>query len=558
MQTHLLPHGTDLTEPHIPILASTHIAAAARTVLLLGDSIQDLGVFALRIIGGHGGINAGSAVDFVKYVHSQVGQAFPESGEEGRPAVLLANCGQLHWNRRHGRAMTRVSWDSQTRESAVHDASVYEPAVNTVEGMRDQKAHIEYILSTVVPALCKEGGNLDVIAIADSARYVCGVLDENWDGLKGRMQSLACVFPFHDRKMYQNEGFRQWLVERGRGYIMAESPAGMGLFGPDGGREAWQWGYGMNVYGLPVEVAEESVFPRHFRGLVDWMGEVAGVEGYVNEEVVVVDVESAEEVVEKGEEWGEELVGAEIWGTEAGMRQLRGEVATEWKAEEKGDVDGGNETIERVKEGEVNAQQVKEEAEKDAAQPENETTHEAIAHTYGNVKAQLQKEQPENDTAQTNGAAQAQLQKQETEKDTAQLQKQTTKELPIRSANNSTSKTLNEVSAKLARLGYDGAEDEPSSSTSTSTSTPRSTSATSSGTTSTSSSTSISASNTIPPERMERLPSYVETDEGEPLVELSKEEKAAILQITVLSSPVKGGKGKEGEEKGGEGKGGKE
>ncbi|KAL5353765.1 hypothetical protein ACLOAV_001807 [Pseudogymnoascus australis] len=298
---------------------------------------------------------------------------------------------------------------------------------------------------------------------------------------------------------------------------MAESPAGMGLFGPDGGREAWQWGYGMNVYGLPVEVAEESVFPRHFKGLVDWMGEVAGVEGYVNEEVVVVDVESAEEVVEKGEEW------------------VEGEEAAEWKAVEKGDVDGSNKTIEGVNEAEVDAevdaQQVKEEAEKDTVQPQNETTNKATAQTEGKVVAQLQKEQAEDDTAQTKDATEAQAQKQETEKDTAQLQKQTTKELPIRSANNSTSQTLNEVSAKLARLGYDGAEDdEPSTSTSTSTS--RSTSTTTSASASTASSTSISASNSIPPERMERLPSYVETDEGEPLVKLSKEEKAAILQIT--------------------------
>ncbi|OBT51777.1 hypothetical protein VE04_06414, partial [Pseudogymnoascus sp. 24MN13] len=115
---------------------------------------ENLGVPALCINDGHGGINAGSCVDFVKYVHSQA----------GRPAVILANCGQLRWNRRQGRAMTRVSWDSQTRESAVHDAPLYEPVVNTVEGNRDQKAHISYLLSTVVPALCKEGGQLDVIA----------------------------------------------------------------------------------------------------------------------------------------------------------------------------------------------------------------------------------------------------------------------------------------------------------------------------------------------------------------------------------------------------------
>ncbi|KFY88572.1 hypothetical protein V500_06267, partial [Pseudogymnoascus sp. VKM F-4518 (FW-2643)] len=164
METHLLPLSTPPSVPHIPILASTHIATAARTILLLGEATQDLGIFALRIIGGHGGINAGSAVDFVKYAHSQV------SPDGGRTAVILANCGQLRWNRRQGRAMTRVSWDSQTRESAVHDAPLYDPVTNTMEGTRDQKEHITYILSIVVPMLCRKGGKVDVIAIADSAR----------------------------------------------------------------------------------------------------------------------------------------------------------------------------------------------------------------------------------------------------------------------------------------------------------------------------------------------------------------------------------------------------
>ncbi|KFX86563.1 hypothetical protein O988_09502, partial [Pseudogymnoascus sp. VKM F-3808] len=170
MQTHLLPLGVPKSSPHIPILASTHISAAPRVILLLGDSIQDLGIFALRIVGGHGGINAGSAVDLVKYVHAS-GPADTEGGE--RPAVIIGNCGQLRWNRKQGRAMTRVSWDSQTRESAVHDAVVYDPATNTVEGQRDQKEHINYLLSAVVPALCMKGVKLDVIAIADSAR--CGI-----------------------------------------------------------------------------------------------------------------------------------------------------------------------------------------------------------------------------------------------------------------------------------------------------------------------------------------------------------------------------------------------
>ena len=46
-----------------------------------------------------------------------------------------------------------------------------------------------------------------------------------------------------------------------------------------------------------------------------------------------------------------------------------------------------------------------------------------------------------------------------------------------------------------------------------------------------------------PPGRMERLPSVVAKTlhKGQPEVKLSKDEKAAIFQTTVLSSPVKAG-----------------
>lgn len=566
METHLLPLSTPPYVPHIPILASTHIATAARTILLLGEATQDLGIFALRIIGGHGGINAGSAVDFVKYAHSQ------ESPDGGRTAVILANCGQLRWNRRQGRAMTRVSWDSQTRESAVHDAPLYDPSTNTVEGTRDQKEHIRYILSIVVPMLCKKGVKVDVIAIADSARYVCEVLDENWEALGATMQSLAVVFPFHERGVYQDAGFRGWLEERGRGYVMSEGEGGKGVFGPEGGREAWQWGYGMNVYGVPVEVAEESVFPRHFRGIVDWMGEVARDPEYVNEQVVAVDVEVEKAEEGEGEQWGEELVGAEIWETEAGRAQLRGDMAGEVLGEvtgedqveaEKVDMNEGKKIIEGVNEGEVEAQPDKAEPEEDTEQPQKENTKEDTVQSENEVTAQTETEleegteQPQKEntnevTAQSVTEVAPELPQQvkkEAEKDTQQPQKENTKDgtlhpqqQPTKShtahpSTDTTAHTLTEVTRKLTLLGYDGAADEPSvtSSTSTFTSTSTATSTTNSA------ASSATSSNSIPPERMERLPSYVETDEGEPRVKLSREEKERILQITVLSSPGRGG-----------------
>ncbi|KFY72223.1 hypothetical protein V499_07622, partial [Pseudogymnoascus sp. VKM F-103] len=204
-----------------------------------------------------------------------------------------------------------------------------------------------------------------------------------------------------------------------------------------------------------------------------------------------------------------ELVGAEIWETEAGRRQLRGEV------------DGVNES-------EVEAQQVKDEAEKDTPQPQEENTKEVTI-------------QPENAApAHTEGKVDAQKQaKEKAEKGIIPPQPSTT--------NDRTAQTLAGATAKLHLLGYDGASDDRPSSTRTS----NTTSSTSASISSTSISSNSSTSTAIPPERMERLPSYVETDEGEPQVKLSREERAAILQITVLSSPVRGKEGGKGE---GEGK----
>ncbi|KFY09135.1 hypothetical protein V492_05587, partial [Pseudogymnoascus sp. VKM F-4246] len=109
------------------------------------------------------------------------------------------------------------------------------------------------------------------------------------------------------------------------------------------------------------------------------------------------------------------------------------------------------------------------------------------------------------------------------EKDTVNSPHETTKEGTVQPSDSAPAQTkTEEATPKLSLLTYDGASDERPPITSTSTST------------------------AIPPERMERLPSYVETDDSEPEVKLSKEEKAAILQITVLSSPVRG-KGKENE-----------
>ncbi len=50
----------------MPIFASPDLAAKKRVVLVVGESLQDLGVLAYRVIGGPGGVDHGSMVSLVR------------------------------------------------------------------------------------------------------------------------------------------------------------------------------------------------------------------------------------------------------------------------------------------------------------------------------------------------------------------------------------------------------------------------------------------------------------------------------------------------------------
>jgi len=333
-----------------------------------------------------------------------------------------------------------MSWNALTRPSAVHDAIVFDPLRNTVEHNRDADEHVAHILSSVVRALCHKDARLDVIAIGDSGGKVTKYLDENWDATKGKMESLAVVFPALDREMIKNEEFKDFLKKRARGYIMSENPANSGVYGPLGGPERWQWSYGMNIYSLDYEVAEEMVFPRQFKHVVDWTQDVAKDPEYVNEEVVAA--EETQEIELEGVTGKD----SEIW---AGDKE-EGERENDWK-------------LERVEES--------------GAKHEDADGVKAAAEAAGKV------EQSGADLVDVNGAKAA-----------AATAKEAIEEVV-------------EAPSKLSPLGSDGAADPLDIS--------------------------------CPPERMEPLPSYIKTDESPVSVLLTKEEKAAILQISVLSSPVK-------------------
>ncbi len=364
MEKKLLPLGRAAEEPHIPIWTSPNIATAPRVIVVFGQSNEDLGIFAQRIIGLNGGINAGSTVNFCKAVRgikvdakagvpiaeNSVGMETKENkvinpyeidldededgaGETTYPGIILANIGQLRWARSVKKPMTRVSWDALTRPSAVYDAVRFDPIANTVEGHRNEYEHVGSILTSVIPELCRKDVKLDAIAIGDACEHVPAWMDANWDKVKYRIDCMACVIPdFSVRDEYFNPEFKDFLRYHTRGFLQDQVETSKAWWGPDGGPERWQRKLGYNVYTIPGEVADEMVFPRQFKWVLEWMQQVGNNPEWTEDEIKVVALGGDDEPAVEEERT---FVGADYWDTEEGKTELtaRPELAKKTQAE---------------------------------------------------------------------------------------------------------------------------------------------------------------------------------------------------------------------------------
>ncbi|KAK4041973.1 Arb2 domain-containing protein [Parachaetomium inaequale] len=299
-----LPLGTPPTKPHVPIRTSPNISTATRVVLLFGESSQALGVLAHRVIGGKGGgVTCGSVLGLIAALNTQRSSA----ADPSPPAIVLANAGELWWWPEGGHGLTPVARHGVPMASAVHLGRYHDAKVNEIPGNRTVREHVRGVFEAVVlgGGMVREEAKVDVIALGDTADEVEGYLDDDrvWEKVGRRLGCLVTLGSCYSSKEFKCEGFKRFMAERARAYMMHHTPLDTPVAGPGGNPGA----AGFTSYGCPVYSAGEArvietMLIEAQPAVLNWMQQVAlEGEAYKN---AVVEIYGEEEVGQGSSWWG--------------------------------------------------------------------------------------------------------------------------------------------------------------------------------------------------------------------------------------------------------------
>lgn len=180
-----LPVNAGPKEQHVPILISSNLNTAKRIVVVFGEPIQDLGIWAYRTIGTES-ISTGSAISFAKAVLYQHKGQDHEQGSKGGEhqadtALVLANTGQLIWHCGSATAMTQPTWLALPRESAV-DPPMQMTRRNKIPRNSKWQEHVECVFEEVLATrgqMIREDAKIDIIAVSEGGLAVVRYLARN-------------------------------------------------------------------------------------------------------------------------------------------------------------------------------------------------------------------------------------------------------------------------------------------------------------------------------------------------------------------------------------------
>ncbi|KAL2827847.1 Arb2 domain-containing protein [Aspergillus pseudoustus] len=273
-------------KPRVPVLVSKNLKTARRIIVVFGEPVQDLGIWAYRTVGAES-INAGSAVDFAKAVLK------PSENGKGEVALVLANMGQLIWHCTSGRAMTVHSWMAQPRPSAVESAPS-ETKRNKIRGNENWEAHVSSVFDGILAArgkLVREDAKIDIIGLAEGGLGAIRYLSLNWKTWRHHISAICLSNPLHTKaanlipqcdQPTGADSLAAFVASRCRAYLLSGEPLGIPLFdSPEHGCNCYSSGEGLNV---------ECIMPKAWPHMLEWLDRAYADPGYCEDQPEVVQV----------------------------------------------------------------------------------------------------------------------------------------------------------------------------------------------------------------------------------------------------------------------------
>ena len=178
-----LPLSAGPSDHRVPVLVSRNLFKASRVVVVFGEPIQDLGIWAYRSVGTDG-INAGSAVSLAEALLSTSGSEAATQKDDAQnkdTALVLANTGQLIWYCGGSRPVTHATWLALPRRSAV-DPPMRMAARNKIPRNGDWQEHVDCVFEDILSArgrLVRQDAKIDVIGLAEGGLGAIRYLRDN-------------------------------------------------------------------------------------------------------------------------------------------------------------------------------------------------------------------------------------------------------------------------------------------------------------------------------------------------------------------------------------------
>ncbi|PLN80712.1 Arb2 domain-domain-containing protein [Aspergillus taichungensis] len=273
-----LPLSSSATQPHVPILVSSNISTASRIIVVFGENVQDLGIWAYRNVSSDG-IAAGSAVSFARAVlglesDTENATSAAKKIKNHETALVLTNPGQLIWHCGSSRAMSLQTWLALPRLSAVDPPDTMSDR-NKIPRNETWHGHICHVFETLLNPqgrFVRKDAKIDIIGLADGGLGAIRYLADEWDHWRGSISAICISHPLHHApfeldqpgaESSPSDSFPSFVSSRCRAYVLSDKQVGLPVPGSDE--------HVCNCYSSGEELNVECIMPAAWKDMLEWL-----------------------------------------------------------------------------------------------------------------------------------------------------------------------------------------------------------------------------------------------------------------------------------------------